>query len=69
VSRYKSCEAIRQEVKARIGYGVTQKSLAKQFGISTAYLSDFLSGRREAGAKILNALGYEITPFYRKSKP
>lgn len=69
MSRYNSCEAIRQEVRSRIAYDVTQKSLAKQFGISTAYLSDFLSGRREAGAKILNALGYDETPFYRKSKP
>jgi transcriptional regulator with XRE-family HTH domain len=69
VSRYQSAETIRQEIKARIGYDVTQRSLAKQYGISAAYLSDFLAGNREAGPKILKALGYESEPFYRKAKP
>lgn len=67
-SRYQSVDAIRQEVRSRIAYDVTQRSLAKQFGISAAYLSDFLAGNREAGPKILAALGYEIEPFYRKVK-
>jgi hypothetical protein len=34
-------------------------------GISTAYVSDVLNGRREPGKKILDALGYEAVAVYR----
>ena len=34
----------------------SQAAVAQTLGISTAYLNDYLSGRRAAGAKILAAL-------------
>jgi predicted transcriptional regulator len=48
----------------------SQAAVAKKLGISTAYLNDYLSGRRAAGAKILAALelrrviSYESTTKY-----
>ena len=53
---------------ARIGYGFTQRDLAKELEISAAYLCDFLQGRREAGPAILTALGYDPMPHYFKRK-
>ncbi len=46
----------------------TQRALAVELGISEAYLSDFLNGRRGAGPAILKRLGFEPTPYYRKAK-
>lgn len=54
-------------LKARLGYEVKQRDLAQECGVSPAYMSDFLVGNREVGPTILKALGYEITPYYRKS--
>ena len=44
----------------------TQRKYAREWGISDAYLSDVLAGRREPGEKILTALGYERNVSYRK---
>jgi len=65
MSAYKSSRDLANKVRAKISYDTTQKMIAAEFGVSQAYLSDFLAGRREAGPKILKALGYEPTPFYR----
>ena len=35
----------------------SQRAFAKSIGVSPAYLSDVLKGRREPGPKILDALG------------
>ena len=51
-----------------IGYDTTQKSVATKFGVSNAYLSQFLAGKRDAGPKILDALGYDRAPFYKPRK-
>lgn len=64
--RYVTSRVLAEQIKAEIGYGCTQRDIAARLNISTAYLCDFLSGRREAGPKILEALGYETTPLYRK---
>jgi transcriptional regulator with XRE-family HTH domain len=45
---------------------VTQAALARELGISKGYLHDVISGRREPGAKLCEALGLEIV--YRKKK-
>lgn len=37
-------------------------------GVSTAYLSDVLNGRREPGKKILAVLGLEAVTLYRRTK-
>lgn len=67
MASYVTSRAIAEQVKRMIKYGTTQKMLAKQFGISAAYLCDFLQGRREAGPKILRALGYDPIPRYRRT--
>lgn len=67
MSKYKTSRQIADDVQALICYDVTQRDLAKTLGISTAYLSDFLAGKRGAGPTILKALGYEIEPVYRRS--
>ena len=46
----------------------TQKVLAQKIGISEAYLSDVIHGRREPGNKILSFLGYEKVVCYREVK-
>lgn len=45
----------------------SQRDLAQELGISEAYLSDFLNGRRSAGPTILRRLGYDPTPYYKKA--
>jgi hypothetical protein len=66
--RYASNEDLRRAVRGMIGYDTTQKSVATKFGVSNAYLSQFLAGKRDAGPKILDALGYDRAPFYKPRK-
>lgn len=42
----------------------SQRALAKYLGVSPAYLSDVLKGRREPGPKILDALGMTKRTVY-----
>lgn len=46
-------------------YG-SQNAMARAMGISGAYLSDLLNGKREPGEKVLNALGLERVVRYEK---
>lgn len=46
----------------------TQKAVADQLGFSQQYLSDVLHGRKEPGAKILDALGLERVITYRRKR-
>lgn len=55
-------ERIRNEVK-RAG---SQDRCAQMFGISPQYLCDVLRGRREPGAKLLDALGYRRLVVYEQ---
>ena len=64
--RYMTSADIRQLLKARITYTVTQKHIAKDLGVSGAYLSDYLAGNREVGPTILKKLGFDLTPHYKK---
>ena len=43
----------------------TQAAWAKAQGISPAYVSDVLNGRREPGPKILEAVGFHKVTAYR----
>jgi hypothetical protein len=56
-------EQLRAELRAMIGWSsgqkVTAKSLASQWGLSPAYLSDVLNARRGIADKLATALGYE----------
>lgn len=46
----------------------TQIAWAKSHGVSPAYVSDVIAGRREPGKKILKALGLEKVVTYVPSK-
>jgi transcriptional regulator with XRE-family HTH domain len=39
----------------------SQTAFARQCGVTTQYINDLLRGRRDPGAKILDALGIEKT--------
>jgi transcriptional regulator with XRE-family HTH domain len=47
-----------------IGQAGSQKALAKNLGISAAYLSDVLHFRREPGKKLLDAIGIRAEVTY-----
>lgn len=65
--QYTTDRELAEQVKARaMARNKTQRTLAQELGISEAYLSDFLNGRRNAGPTILKRLGYDPTPHYRK---
>jgi len=51
-------------LKSRIKYGTNQAKLAKELGVSRAFLSDVLAGKRSIGAKIPKKLGFILD--YRK---
>ena len=65
---YISDEEIVAVVKKQIGHS-SQKEWAEKAGISAAYLSDFLLGRRRPGPAILRGAGFSVTPYYRKLTP
>lgn len=44
----------------------TQRQYAESLGVSEAYLSDVLNGRREPGQKLLDAVGFERVALYRR---
>lgn len=46
----------------------TQKALADHLGISDAYLSDVLNGRKDPGEAILGPLGVERVVTYRRKR-
>jgi DNA-binding transcriptional regulator YdaS (Cro superfamily) len=46
----------------------SQSALARSLGISPAYLSDVLNGRREPGKSVLASLGLVACVEYRKLK-
>ena len=43
-----------------------QSAWAREHGVATAYVSDVLKGRRDPGAKLLDALGIERIVTYRR---
>ena len=67
MARYRNNKELIEVAKAAIGAG-TQKEWARCFGISEAYVSDFLKGRRRAGPAILSALGYGTEPYYKEEE-
>lgn len=46
----------------------TQTVLAERLGISSAYLSDVLNGRKDPGESILAPLGLERVVTYRRKR-
>lgn len=56
----------RDILKQRVGN--SQVAWAKANGVSPAYVSDVLAGRREPGKLVLDALGLERVVTYRRKK-
>lgn len=56
----------RDILKQRVGN--SQVAWAKAHGVSPAYVSDVLAGRREPGKLVLDALGLERVVTYRRKK-
>lgn len=46
----------------------SQRAWAKQNGLSSAYVNDVVTGKREPGAAILERLGLEKAVVYRSTK-
>ncbi len=46
----------------------SQHELANTLGVSPAYLSDVLKGKREPGQSILSPIGYERVVIYRRKR-
>ena len=59
---------IRKRLRAEADKLGSRQLLARQMGITPAYLSDFLAGNRGAGKAILAYLGVEKLVTYRSSK-
>ena len=45
----------------------TQAALAKELGITAAYLGDVLNGKRKPGPTLLNAIGFRRVITYVKA--
>ena len=66
--QYRNDQYIAAELRGRINYATTQSEVAAELGVSTAYLSEVLAGKKNVGEKILKALGYDPQPYYRRGK-
>lgn len=63
---FKSADDVRQSLRRACDALGGQSRWAKLHDLSSAYVSDVLSGRREPGETILSALGWQRVVFYRK---
>jgi len=53
-------------LRKRIKQAGTQSALARELGITSAYLHDILNGNREPGENVLSALGLRRVIAYVK---
>ncbi|MDE2469618.1 MAG: helix-turn-helix transcriptional regulator [Bradyrhizobium sp.] len=53
MTKFKTSRQIASDVRAMISYDVNQGDIAKELRVSRAYLSEFLSGKREVSSAIL----------------
>lgn len=56
--------ALKDALSIRVKACGSQRTLAREIGVSEPYLSDVLNGRREPGAKLLEGLGYRRVVVY-----
>lgn len=50
----------------RVEEAGSQSAFAQEHAISKPYISDVITGRRDPGKKVLEALGLELVPMYRE---
>jgi len=63
MTRDELVKLLQQEVQRK----GTQAALAKELGITAAYLGDVLNGKRMPGPTLLNALGFRRVITYEKA--
>ena len=56
-----------QLLQQKIQRAGTQTAIAKELGITPAYLGDVLRGKRDPGPSLLNALGFRRVITYVKA--
>ena len=54
-------------LKKKAGDAGSGRALSRELGVSAAYLSDVMRGRRDPGPKILDPLGYERKVIIEKT--
>jgi hypothetical protein len=59
-------EEFRADLRAACAEAGSQLAWSRQTGVSTPYISDVLSGRREPGQKLLDALDMDKVVDYRR---
>jgi hypothetical protein len=64
---YTEVDILKELQQKRIKTG-TQKILANELGISSAFLSDVLQGRRKIGERIPSQLGYQKKIKFEENK-
>ena len=60
-------EELKEKILKIVSDCGSQKEAAKYMGVSLSYLNDYLSGRREAGGKILSALEVKRVLYYEST--
>lgn len=60
-------EELKEKILKIVSDCGSQKEAAKKMGVSLSYLNDYLSGRREAGGKILSALEVKRVLYYEST--
>lgn len=63
-SPYKTYDDVIYLLKRQIEILGSQKTFAKTFGLSCAYVNDVVHGRKKPGPKILDALYLEAVTYY-----
>jgi hypothetical protein len=61
-------DQVRNLLRAACNKAGAQRTWAKKAGLSTAYVSDVLAGKRMPGRKVLAALGIKATLTYHKRR-
>ena len=69
MGRFRSEDDVVADLRSRVTYEVGQNDIAAELGISQAAVSEVLAGKKGLGPKVLKALGYDPTPYYRKATP
>lgn len=56
---------IREELRKAVKFFGSQKACARKFGISQAFMSDMLKGRREVSDRVAHKLGFTREAIYK----
>lgn len=57
-----------ERLRAAVAIHGTQQAVAQHFGMSAVYLSDIITGKKQPGKKVLDAIGVERVVTYREKE-